>query len=300
MLRERAYSRPQGDALSPSGIQCIRLCHVAELRPSRNHLVSAGRVIRRRGGSDSAGEVGDAPGARSPGGLFAAVSAGLCGVGSCVGAGGRAGGLGGTGGGVREVYAAPVGRPSYPLRVLIKALLVEAWWNLSDPKAKQLLRNDLRFRRFLGVGLVGKTPDRNTLWRFGDELSKRGLAERLVAEVDRQLREKGLVLRRGSLVDATLIRSAVSSNNRRKEGTAVEPAATGRHRTGEIPSWATSAMRRWARPRASCARSPSRRHPATSRMAEAACRRMWDGCGQMRSTLRKCRARASRHTVLPR
>ena len=89
------------------------------------------------------------------------------------------------------VYAVPVGRPSYPLRVLIKSLLVQAWWNLSDPKAEQLLRNDLRFRRFLGVGLAGRTPDRNTLWRFRDELSKRGLAEKLLLEVDRQLRARG-------------------------------------------------------------------------------------------------------------
>ena len=132
-----------------------------------------------------------------------------------------------------EVYAAPVGRPSHPLSVLIKALLVQAWWNLSDPKAEQLLRNDLRFRRFLGVGLTGKTPDRNTLWRFDawaspaarDELSKRGLAERLLAEVDRQLRARGFVMRRGAIVDATLIRSAASSKNRRKDGTVVDPDA---------------------------------------------------------------------------
>jgi len=124
-----------------------------------------------------------------------------------------------------EVYAAPVGRPSYPLRVLIKALLVQAWWNLSDPKAEQALRNDLRFRRFLGVGLTGKTPDRNTLWRFRDELSKRGLAERLLSAVDRQLRVRGLVVRRGSIVDATLVKSAASKRNRRRGGNPVDPDA---------------------------------------------------------------------------
>ncbi len=143
-----------------------------------------------------------------------------------------------------EVYAAPVGRPSYPLRVLIKALLVQAWWNLSDPKAEQLLRNDLRFRRFdacaspsaLGVGLSGRTPDQNTLWRFRDELSKRGLAERLLAEADRQLRARGFVMRRGAIVDATLIRSAASSKNRRKDGTAVDADADRTTRDGRDPT----------------------------------------------------------------
>jgi IS5 family transposase len=124
-----------------------------------------------------------------------------------------------------EVYAAPVGRPSDPLSVPIEALLVRAWWNLSDPKAEQRLRNDLRFRRFPGVGRSGRTPERNTLWRFGEELSKRGLAERLLAEVDRQLRARRFVMRRGAIVDATLIQSAASSRNRRKDGTVVDPDA---------------------------------------------------------------------------
>ncbi len=135
-----------------------------------------------------------------------------------------------------DVYAAPVGRPGYPLRVLIKAMLVQAWWDLSDPKAEQLLRNDLRFRRFLGVGLMGRTPDRNTLWRFRDELSKRGLAERLLAEVDRQLRENGLGMRRGCIVDATLVNSAASSKNRRKDGRPVDADADRAARNGRDPT----------------------------------------------------------------
>ena len=135
-----------------------------------------------------------------------------------------------------DIYAAPVGRPSYPLVVLIKAMLVQAWWNLSDPKAEQLLRHALRFRRFLGVGLTGKTPDQNTLWRFRDELAKRGLAEALLAEVDRQLRARGLVLRRGSIVDATLVRSAASSKNRRKDGRPVDPDADWAARSGRDPT----------------------------------------------------------------
>ena len=83
---------------------------------------------------------------------------------------------------------------------------------------------------------MGKTPDRNTLWRFRDGLSKRGLAERLLAEVDRQLREKGLVVRRGSIVDATLVRSASSTRNRRQDGTAVDPDADRTARDGRDPT----------------------------------------------------------------
>jgi len=91
---------------------------------------------------------------------------------------------------------------------------------------------------------MGRTPDRNTLWRFDavaspsarDELSKRGLAEALPGEVDRQLREKGLVMQRGSIVDATLVRSAAATRNRRRDGRAVDPDADWTARSGRDPT----------------------------------------------------------------
>ena len=133
-----------------------------------------------------------------------------------------------------EIYAAPVGRPSYPLRTPIKALLVQAWWNLSDPKAEQALRNDLRFHRFLGVGLPG--PDRNTLWRFREELAKRGHAERLLAAVDRQFRARGLVCGAG----ASWMRRWSGARHRRRagrrDGTAVDRDADWTARDGRDPT----------------------------------------------------------------
>ncbi len=142
-----------------------------------------------------------------------------------------------------DIDAAPVGRPNDPLRALIKSMLVRAWWALSNSKAEQLLRKDLRFCRFLGVGLTRKTRDRNTLRHFDawaspaawDRRAKQGLAERQLGKVDRR-REKGLVVRRGSLVDATLIRSAASSRNRRKDGTAVDADADRTTRDGRDPT----------------------------------------------------------------
>src|SRR4051794_15245480 len=52
-------------------------------------------------------------------------------------------------------------------------------------------------------------PDHSSVWRFREELARRGLAERLLAEVNRQLDGKGLVLRRGTLIDATILDAAV-------------------------------------------------------------------------------------------
>lgn len=138
----------------------------------------------------------------------------------------------------RDVDAAPVERPGHPLRALIEALQVRAWWDLSDPKAQ--LRIDPRLRRFPGVGPTGRIPDRNTLWRFDAVASppardgpvKRGLAEALLAGVDRQLREQGLVMRRGGIVVATLVESAASSKNRRHDGRPVDRDADRAARSG--------------------------------------------------------------------
>jgi transposase, IS5 family len=52
-------------------------------------------------------------------------------------------------------------------------------------------------------------PDHSSIWRFREELAGRGLAARLSAEVNRQLDAKGLILRRGTLIDATILEAAV-------------------------------------------------------------------------------------------
>jgi IS5 family transposase len=54
-------------------------------------------------------------------------------------------------------------------------------------------------------------PDHSSVWRFREQLARRGLAERLLAEVNRQLDARGLVLRRGTLIDATILDAAVRS-----------------------------------------------------------------------------------------
>src|ERR687886_442081 len=67
----------------------------------------------------------------------------------------------------------------------------------------------LSFRRFAGIPLAESVPDHSSVWRFREQLARRGLAERLLAEVNRQLDAKGLVLRRGTLIDATILDAAV-------------------------------------------------------------------------------------------
>jgi IS5 family transposase len=94
-----------------------------------------------------------------------------------------------------------MGAPGYPSLALFKALLLQQWYGLSDPGLEEALVDRLSFRHFLGL---------STLWRFREQLAKSGLAERAFALITAQIEKSGFVLRRGTLIDASLIRSAVN------------------------------------------------------------------------------------------
>src|ERR1700722_10399748 len=128
---------------------------------------------------------------------------------------------------VAPVYAGPTGRSSYPVLSLFKAVLLGAWHGLGDPELEAALGDRLSFRRFAGLGLDAAVPDHSTLWRFRDQLRRLELAEAAFAEVNRQLEQQGLVVKAGTLVDATLIPAAAAEPPKQKGGgrSAADPDA---------------------------------------------------------------------------
>src|SRR5689334_5943220 len=88
-----------------------------------------------------------------------------------------------------------LGAPGYPAVPLLKALLLQQWYGLSDPGLEEALADRLSFRRFVGIALDERVPDHSTLWRFRQALGARGLSEAVFAEVVRQIDAKGLILR---------------------------------------------------------------------------------------------------------
>ncbi len=98
------------------------------------------------------------------------------------------------------------GRPSHPPLVLFKMLLLEQWFNLSDPQAEAQVKDRLSFMRFVGLGLDDEVPDETTLVRFRQRLAS--LHTSLLAAINDQLEARGLVVKRGTLIDATVVRSA--------------------------------------------------------------------------------------------
>lgn len=103
---------------------------------------------------------------------------------------------------------APIGRDSAPPLVCLKMLLLEQWFDLSDPVCEAACKDRLSFMRFLGVGLSEPVPDETTLSRFRKRLREANLDARLFAEVDRQLQARHLIIKRGTLIDATIVESA--------------------------------------------------------------------------------------------
>lgn len=102
------------------------------------------------------------------------------------------------------------GRAAWPPLVLFRALLLQSLYGLSDRELEEALADRLSFRRFVGLGLEESVPDHTVLSRFRNLLVGEGLMEKLFGELDRQLEKAGVILKRGTMLDATLI-DAVST-----------------------------------------------------------------------------------------
>ena len=97
------------------------------------------------------------------------------------------------------------GRPAWPPLVLFKALLLQSLYGLSDRELEEALCDRLSFRRFAGLSLEEGVPDHTVLSRFRNLLLEAELLEKLFGELDRQLEKAGVMLKRGTMLDATLI-----------------------------------------------------------------------------------------------
>lgn len=102
------------------------------------------------------------------------------------------------------------GRPGCPAIVLFRGLLLQSLYGLSERELEDALNDRLSFKRFAGLSLEDAAPDHTVFNRFRNRLIADGLLEKLFAELDKQLEKAGVVLKRGTMLDATLI-EAVSA-----------------------------------------------------------------------------------------
>lgn len=106
------------------------------------------------------------------------------------------------------IHRSAKGEASYPPLMMFKVLLLQRWHGLSDPAMEAALSDRMSFLAFAGLSLEDRTPDHSTIWRFREALGRDGLMEALLGELDRQLGARGVLVRQGTLIDASIVSSA--------------------------------------------------------------------------------------------
>jgi len=105
------------------------------------------------------------------------------------------------------------GRPAYPLMAMLRVHLVQNWFGYSDPAMEEALYETTILRQFAGLSLE-RIPDETTILNFRRLLEKHELAAGILAVINGYLGDRGLSLRQGTIVDATLINAPSSTKNK--------------------------------------------------------------------------------------
>ena len=109
------------------------------------------------------------------------------------------------------------GRPPMPLGTMLRIHFMQQWFGYSDPAMEEALHDVPVLRRFAGLDAFEDVmPDESTILRFRHLVEQHDLATALFAEVAGVLSEKGLAMKRGTVVDATLIAAPSSTKNQNK------------------------------------------------------------------------------------
>jgi IS5 family transposase len=106
------------------------------------------------------------------------------------------------------------GRPPVGLETMLRIHFLQIWFGLSDPAAEDALYDSESMRRFVGLELGSDTiPDETTILRFRHLLEEKDLGAKIFEEIKDLLEQKGLLMRTGTIVDATIINAPSSTKN---------------------------------------------------------------------------------------
>lgn len=108
----------------------------------------------------------------------------------------------------------PGGRPPFDLVMMFKVLILQRTYNLSDARTQFAINDSLSMQDFLGLTLADNAPDEKTIWAFRDRLSLLGLEKTLFNHFDEDLRSSGLILNKGSIIDASFVEVPIQRNDR--------------------------------------------------------------------------------------
>ncbi|MGH7553022.1 MAG: IS5 family transposase [Longimicrobiales bacterium] len=110
------------------------------------------------------------------------------------------------------------GRPPIALERMLRIYFLQAWFNLSDPAVEEALYDSAAMRSFVGIDLGREpAPDETTVCKFRHRLEKHGLGKKIFAAVRQYLKENGIKVSTGTIVDATIISAPSSTKNQSGE-----------------------------------------------------------------------------------
>ncbi|KPF49012.1 transposase [beta proteobacterium AAP121] len=117
----------------------------------------------------------------------------------------------------RGAHQALGGRPPFPIETMLRIHCLQLWWNLSDPAMEEELHERPLYRRFVGLEGAARMPDETTILRFRHLLEKHELAPQVLGIINAGLAQHGLMLKTGTVVDATIIAAPSSTKNKSGE-----------------------------------------------------------------------------------
>lgn len=126
-------------------------------------------------------------------------------------------------GAFKKESSGPGGRPRYDLVMMLKIIILQRLYNISDEQVEFQINDRLSFMRFLDLGLEDDIPDQNTIWLFRETLIKKGKIKKLFNKFNNHLRSNRIIAKEGSILDASFIdipvqRNTKEENNEIKKG----------------------------------------------------------------------------------
>jgi IS5 family transposase len=108
------------------------------------------------------------------------------------------------------------GRPPFALETMLRTHFLQLWFTLSDPGMEEAFFDTPVYRQFAQLEEFARLPDESTILRFRHRLEKHRLSEQILSVVNDLLTQRGLLLKTGTVVDATLIAAPTSTKNKDK------------------------------------------------------------------------------------
>lgn len=103
------------------------------------------------------------------------------------------------------------GRPPFPTELMVRILLIQQLFNLSDEQMEFQLLDRLSFQRFAGLRSSSQIPDRTTIWTFKERLIQAGASASIFDAVNKQLAKHGYIARGGQMIDASIVQAPVQA-----------------------------------------------------------------------------------------